>query len=212
MNKSQQDMPELNATDIYPEWESLLGDSSKNSSNKNEENTLLMDDLINNDDESLWVRRFQKLNLPDMQLIALHLPPLPVVLNLPRQTASLRIARHHFLLKLVDLYKNDLKIAGFNDEDIQYLSMGVVPVNWTIHLKYPPKYGGKIETENMVLMPHHPFHEQIHLFLAQQMITDAGVITPKILYVPAPTRSIYIPLSSHTDSITLQHLTLGDSI
>jgi len=212
VNKSPQDMPELSATDIYPEWESLLGDSSKNPSDKPDENALLMDNLIHNDDEALWVRRFQKLNLPDMQLIALHLPPLPVILNLPRQMASLRIARHHFLLKLADIYKNDLKIAGFSDEDIQYLSMGIVPSNWTIHLKYPPKYGGKIETENMVLMPHYPFHEQIHRFLTQQMVTDAGVITPKILYVPAPVRPIYIPLSSHTEDITLQHLTLGDSI
>ena len=88
---------------------------------------------------------------------------------------------------------NDLRAAGISEENIFYLTKGILPVNWTVHLKVPPLYGGQAQPENLVLMQSQPFHEQIHDFINRQVLTEAGVGRPKILYVPTPVGKVYIP-------------------
>ena len=210
MTDISKDMTELDGTDIYPEWENLLGAEKQNTSSPKTDFDLSLDNLMSNNDESMWVERFQKCNFLGMQLIALHLPPRPPIIDLPHQNTILHATRHSFLIKLPQTNLNDLRIAGLTENDIADISNGIVPTNWTIHLKYLPQYGATIEPDNMVLMPQHPFHEQIHAFLNQQMITDAGAITPNVLYVPTPTNSVYIPIAGQTDNAAPKHITLGD--
>ena len=207
MTNDSKTMTELDGSEIYPEWDSLMGGTpvSKNTADTFE---LSLDNLMDSNGESTWIQQFQKLNLPGMQLIALHLPPVLIQLDLPTQNTILHITRHHFLMTLPETHFNDLRIAGLTDDEIDQISKGIIPVNWTIHLKYPPKYGGTIDVNNMVLIAQHPFHEQIHQFLNQQMITDAGIITPPVLYVPTPDNTVYVPIAGETDDSTPKHITL----
>ena len=208
MNNVPSDITELNGEDIYPEWENLLrSDKAETPATKSDDFSL--DNLMVGNDENMWVERFRKHRFLGMQLIALHTPPVPIDLDLSQQHTIIHVTRHAFLTKLPTTHLNDLRIAGLTEEDIAAISKGIVPVNWTVHLKYPLQYGGQIEPDNMVLMPQYPFHEQIHAFLNQQMVTDAGVITPTVLYVPTPTNNVYVPIAGQMDDMAPQHITLG---
>ena len=57
-----------------------------------------------------------------------------------------------------------------------------------------------MEPENMVLIQCQPFHELIHDFINQQILSDAGVGHPKTVYVPTPVGKVYIPEGSWTGS------------
>ena len=95
---------------------------------------------------------------------------------------------------------NDLRAASISEENIFYLSKGILPANWTVHLKYPPLYGGEAIPDNMVMIQCQPFHELIHNFIDRQILTNAGLGHPKTLYVPTPVGKIYIPEGAWTGS------------
>jgi hypothetical protein len=105
-----------------------------------------------------------------------------------------------FLKDLVDQYLNDLRSADISEESIFYMSKGILPTNWTVHLKYPLLYGGNLDMDNLVLIPIHPFHELIHKYINQQILTSAGVGHPQKLYIPVPLGKVYIPNGEMTGS------------
>lgn len=193
---------ELNGADIFSDWDKLV--SGQVDPPKDEMNSLSLDSLMLDNSESRWLELFKQTNLSGMDLIALKLIP-NYVHDFQMEQAQLKSQAHLFLLNLSNRYVNDLRIAGLSEDQIEGLSKGVLPINWTIHLKYPVAYGGTITVNNFVLMPQQPFHEDLHAFLNRQILTDAGVITPPVLYVPTPKTSIYIPFGADEMSSEVIH-------
>ena len=79
-----------------------------------------------------------------------------------------------------------------------HIKKGNLPENYTVHLKYPLEYGGRIDFNNMVFMQTHPYHDLIHAYVDQQLLGNSGSVRPRQLYVPVPTGKVYIPSSDYT--------------
>ena len=186
---------ELDGTEIFSDWAQLLGGQSEQNRKDADALEFSLDALATNDGETHWLQVFQSANLSDMDLVALQLKR-DYVHDFKAEQEAFKEARQAFLLHLPELYKKDLQVAGLSEGQIEELLKGILPINWTVHLKYPLAYGGKISPVNLVLIPHHPFHEDLHQFVNQQMVTDAGVISPATLYMPVPKSAVYIPFGA----------------
>ncbi len=193
MTDNKQDN-ELNGADVFADWNSLI--ASPQTAPKQDDFGLDLGNLMTgSSDENYWLQLFQKTNMSGMDLVALKLIP-NYDHDFKAEQAQTKVQARVFLLELSHEYRNDLRVAGMSEDQIDGLSNGIVPVNWTVHLKYPVAYGGTITANNFVLMPHHPFHEELHHFINQQIVTDAGVMSPATLYVPTPKSAVYVPFGS----------------
>ena len=184
---------ELDGAEIFSDWETLVG--AADGPKKNDIDALNLDNLMMGGDETHWLQLFQKTNLLGMDLIALKAVP-NYVHDFKAEQTQLKAQSYLFLVGLVQTHANELRVAGLSEDQIDNLNKGILPINWTVHLKYPVSYGGVISANNLVLMPHQPFHEELHHFLNRQLVTDAGVITPPVLYVPVPKSAVYVPFNS----------------
>lgn len=183
-------LTELDGSELFDNWDQLVGQESSGSQ-KSELDNGLMDDLISEEKgQDYWLNLFQSENFVGMDLMTASYHPYTInELEFHEKYEQLKQA---FLKELMANYINDLRSADLSEESIFCLGKGIVPANWTVHLKYPLLYGGKLDLDNLVLMPIHPFHELIHHFLNQQMISEAGVGHPKTLYIPTPIGKVYI--------------------
>lgn len=149
--------------------------------------------------QAFWESVFNETNFPGMDLMEVHYFGLEPETQLESYKLFRRISKD-FIRYLGYHYVMDLRAAGISEEGIFYIKKGILPENYTVHLKYPLHYGGSIDFNNMVLMQSHPFHDLIHTYVAKQILTDTGVSFPEKLYVPTPVGRIYIPLTSFTGS------------
>ncbi|MGN0919586.1 MAG: hypothetical protein ACI4OR_02355 [Alphaproteobacteria bacterium] len=189
---------ELEGADIFENWDQLVQSPAATQSAPSEE--LDLSDLMGGGEKGVdyWEKLFQESNFGGMNLMELSYYPITILEEdfLKKYTAAKRV----FLVDVLAHNLNDLRSAGISEENIFYLSKGILPANWTVHLKYPPLYGALPEPDNMVLIPCQPFHELIHAFIDRQILTSAGVGHPKKLYVPTPVGKVYIPGSAWTGS------------
>ncbi len=189
---------ELDGTDIFDNWDQLVGQPASQLQ-KSELDDGLMDALMSDEKgQDYWVNLFQSENFAGMDLMTA--PYHPYTLNELQNHQDFLKLRADFLQDLTQNYLNDLRAAGLSEESIFYMKKGILPANWTVHLKYPLLYGGKLEMENLVLIPEHPFHKLIHTFLNRQLFSDAGKAHPKTLYVPVPLGKVYISGGDWTGS------------
>jgi len=190
------DMVELNGEDVYPNWENLLKNSDENSQEKQEsELDISMDMLLDEKGVDYWQNLFNQMNFPGMDLMAV--PKNSQYLgNYLEEQKLLQQKTKEFLKLLAEENVNDLRMAGIADSNIFAMSKGIMPINWTVHLKYPLAYGGEIDFDNMVLIQIEPFHEEIHNFLNKQILSKAGVAQPDELYVPFPVGLVYVPMNT----------------
>lgn len=200
-------MDELDGAQIFSDWANLTGTPQNTAPEKNDEFSL--DNLMSSGGEDYWLQKFQETNLTGMDLVAVKLIP-AYIHDFAAEQAQLKAQTHAFLTNLATTHLNDLRIAGLSEDQINGLNRGDLPINWTVHLKYPVAYGGVITPDNLVLIPHHPFHESLHHFINQQTITDAGVMTPDTLYIPVPKTSVYVPFGTQEMATTITHFeTMG---
>ncbi len=189
---------ELDGAEIFQNWDQLIQDPQNSSVSPKEE--LDFDALMGSPEKGpdYWENLFQESNFGGMDLMGLSYYPITIhEEDFFKQYYS---SKRDFIADLLANNVNDLRAASISEENIFYLSKGVLPANWTVHLKYPPLYGGRPEPDNMVLIQCQPFHELIHDFINQQILTGAGVGHPKTLYVPTPTGKVYIPEGAWTGS------------
>lgn len=189
---------ELNGKDVFDNWEQLVQASDAGKGPSGEE--LDLSGLMGKDENGAdyWENLFQESNFAGMNLMGLSYYPLTIQEEVffEHYTA----AKKDFIADILIHNINDLRSAGISEENIFYFSKGILPANWTIHLKYPPLYGGQAEPDNMVMIQCQPFHELIHDFINKQILTNAGLGHPKILYVPTPVGKVYIPEGAWTGS------------
>lgn len=149
--------------------------------------------------QDYWAMRFNQLNFPGMDLMAVTYFG-SFTYDLLEQHLLLKRVTRDFVRLLSYNYTMDLRSAGVSEEGIFYMKKGKIPENYTVHLKYPLEYGGAIDFNNMVFMQDKPFHDIIHRYLDEQMVTPAGIAYPTLLYVPTPVGKIYVPFGLFTGS------------
>ena len=188
----------LDGAEIFDNWEQLIQTPDPAASTVLDD--LDISGLVGQPEKSAdyWENLFQESNFGGMTLI--NLTYYPLTIHEEDFFKSMGAAKKVFLQDVLENYLNDLRVAGISEENIFYLKKGVLPANWTIHLKAPPLYGGRPKADNMVLMQCQPFHELIHDFINQQILTNAGIGHPKTLYVPTPIGKVYIPEGFWTGS------------
>ena len=194
-----ENLTELDGNEIYDNWDQLMD----NSAPKTQTDSIGLDGLMEGLDSDIknqdyWVDLFQQENFAGMELMSANY--YPHTINESEFHQKLEKLKHFFLKDLVAQYVNDLRSADISEESIFYMSKGILPTNWTVHLKYPLLYGGNLDMDNLVLIPIHPFHELIHKYINQQILTSAGVGHPQTLYIPVPLGKIYIPNGEMTGS------------
>ena len=201
-------MVELDGADVFADWNNMMGSDPTPKANDGD---FSLDNLMTDGGDDHWLQIFRETNLCDMDLVALTAMP-AYVHEFKTEQAQMRAQAHIFLLNLANTHMNDLRVAGLSDDQINALTAGTLPINWTIHLKYPVAYGGTITPDNLVLMPQHPFHEDLHHFINRQIVSDAGIITPTTLYVPVPKSAVYVPFASNEMATQVIHfkMTGGD--
>ena len=189
---------ELEGTDVFDNWDQLIQDPQDSSNSVKEE--LNLDSLMGTSEkgQDYWENLFQESNFAGMDLMGLSYYPLTI--HEEEFFKKYNTSKRLFMADVLANNLNDLRSAGISEENIFYLSKGILPANWTVHLKYPPLYGGQPDPENMVLIQCQPFHELIHDFIDKQILTAAGIGHPKTLYVPTPTGKVYIPEGAWTGS------------
>lgn len=150
-------------------------------------------------DQTFWETVFNDTNFAGMDLMELHYYGQSPEDALNASRLFQRICKD-FSRYLGYNYAMDLRAAGISEEDIFYIKKGILPENYTVHLKYPLAYGGHVDFNNMVLMQSHPYHDLIHTYLDKQMMTETGLSYPEQLYVPTPVGKVYIPMTTFTGS------------
>ena len=146
-----------------------------------------------------WESKFQAMNFPAMDLVEATAYPISLLEKVNQKKQYARVKKD--FLKYVSYYfVNDLRNAGLNEEAIYYFKKGIVPENFTVHIKIPFDYTGKVDFSNMVLMQNRPYHQDIHKFMDMQMEQMAIGVIPYKLYIPVPTGSVYIPSTTFTGS------------
>ena len=192
-------MTELDGSELYENWDQLMNNSSPSGDMDTNSLDGLMEGLDSDaKDQDYWVDLFQNENFANMELMTANY--YPHTINESEFHQKLESLKLVFLKDLVDQYLNDLRSADISEESIFYMSKGILPTNWTVHLKYPLLYGGNLDMDNLVLIPIHPFHELIHKYINQQILTSAGVGHPQKLYIPVPLGKVYIPNGEMTGS------------
>ena len=189
---------ELDGAEIFQNWDQLIQPAQNEPPSSKEE--LDFDTLMGSTEKGpdYWENLFQESNFGGMDLMGLSY--YPITIQEEEFFKKYTLTKRDFIADIVANNMNDLRSAGISEENIFYLTKGILPANWTVHLKYPSLYGGRPEAENMVLIQCQPFHELIHDFINQQILTGAGVGHPKTLYVPTPTGKVYIPEGAWTGS------------
>ncbi len=149
-------------------------------------------------DQEYWTQVFNDTNFAGMDLMAASYIARDIDLY-ERHTYFKRISRD-FIKLLSYNYVNDLRSAGVPEEGIFYMKKGKLPENYTVHLKYPLEYNGKIDFDNMVFMQDKPFNTLIHDYINKQIIDKNKISFPTLLYVPVPVGKIYMPFGPYTGS------------
>ena len=191
---------ELDGSVIFENWDQLIQSPQGNSSVPVQAEEMDFSELMGSSEKGLdyWENLFQESNFSGMNLMGLSYYPLSI--NEEEFFKKYTQAKKIFIADILANNLNDLRSAGISEENIFYLTKGILPANWTVHLKYPPLYGGQAEPENMVLIQCQPFHELIHDFIDRQILSSAGIGHPKTLYVPTPVGKVYIPEGAWTGS------------
>ena len=189
---------ELDGKDVFDNWEQLV--QTSDATKELPIGELDLSGLMGKEENGLdyWENLFQESNFGGMNLMGLSYYPLTV--HEEEFFKKYTQAKKIFIADILANNLNDLRSAGISEENIFYLTKGILPANWTVHLKYPPLDGGLAEPDNMVMIQCQPFHELIHDFINKQILTNAGLGHPKTLYVPTPTGKVYIPEGAWTGS------------
>ncbi len=174
----------LSGSDIFSDWDRLL--ETPSSDNFNPE-----DLLLETQTQDYWENLFQEMNFPGMDLMAL--PYFPNPLNTTERYKTFTRLSRDFVRFLSYHFANNLRSAGVTEEGLFYMKRGQIPERFSVHLKYPLDYGGRLEFDNFVFIQNDPFHELIHDYINRQLIGPDSILTPSLLYVPTPVGKVYIP-------------------
>ena len=136
----------------------------------------------------LRLRSMQILNLELADFKRRRISPLEV----KQLHKELQTAAREFL-KFVGQEDRPLAIAaGLDDAAFELLKYGILPENFTVHVRIPYEFGGTNDFDNLVLIQRDPYHTTIHRFVDLQ-VSRYKKETPSLLYLPIFPMRVYIP-------------------
>lgn len=137
-----------------------------------------------------------KLRLRSMQILNLELNDFK-----RRRISPLTVKQMHKelsavsrdFLKFVAKEDGPLAVAaGLEEQGLDLLKYGMLPENFTVHLRIPYEFGGTNEFDNLVLIQRDPYHSTIHRFIDLQLSRYKDDI-PSLLYLPVFPMRVYVP-------------------
>ena len=140
----------------------------------------------------MWKTQFEQMNLFGMTLKEFNFVFLDPDSRNELRSAFKR-ARRDFLKFIAYYHAEELKAGGVSDAGIKRMKRGRSPENYNVHIKVPVDYSGSNDFSNLVLMPTHPYHNELHKFLDMQVAQHPINSRLKRLYIPVPAGKIYIP-------------------
>ena len=136
--------------------------------------------------ETTALKRLADLFMDDMPVTQVAAKPYPVA---PDWFAKYKTLRRDFMKSLSDSIE-DLSFLNLSREEFMALILGqATPENFSLRLRVPLQFGGKLEITNMFACKTFPHSYNLDRFIIEQ----AGSAT---LWLPNPARKIYIP--AHT--------------
>lgn len=135
---------------------------------------------------SVAEKRLQELGIKDMPLIEFT-PKLTAVT--PDWFLKYKKLCKEFMMSLTDSVET-LAIQGMPQDEFMNLIMGKkLPQNFSIRLRVPLVWGGKLEIDNMFLCKTFPHSYNIDRFIIGQSGNDK-------IWLPNPATKVYIPIST----------------
>ena len=134
---------------------------------------------------SIAEKRLQELGIKDMPLFE-YTPKLTAVA--PDWFLKYKKLCKEFMMSLTDSVET-LAIQGMPQDEFMNLIMGKkLPQNFSIRLRVPLVWGGKLEIDNMFLCKTFPRSYNIDRFIIGQSGNDT-------IWLPNPATKVYIPIS-----------------
>ena len=142
----------------------------------------------------------------------LGLPEMPI-LRVEKKTKT-QIDKFKFRSDFMVMAKKFMQFAAYNNmeqiamadismDSVVYMREGVIPENFSVYMKIPMEYGGKLEFSNMFLIRTKPFKDILDKFIDEQIITfnkgekivdiNAGFKMPNEIFVPYPKGIVFVP-------------------
>ena len=148
--------------------------------------------------EEHYKNLISKLGLSEMPIKKVELATVPIPKNYDKDFFKVSI---QFIKYIANNNITDLMNANISFDEIDIMEKGTIPKNFTVLLKIPIEYGGKLEFANMFLIKIFPIKEILNTFLRTQIInynkTNNGDLKyPTTLYVPNPKGLIFTPQES----------------
>lgn len=148
--------------------------------------------------EEHYKNLISKLGLSEMPIKKVELATVPIPKNYDKDFFKVSI---QFIKYIANNNITDLMNANISFDEIDIMEKGIIPKNFTVFLKIPVEYGGKLEFSNMFLIKTFPVKEILNTFLRTQIINynkanDGDLKYPTILYAPNPKGLIFTPQES----------------
>ena len=143
--------------------------------------------------EEHYKNLISKLGLSEMPIKKVNLCPIPIHKNYDKDFFKISI---QFIKYIANNNISDLMNANISFDEIDIMEKGIIPKNFTVFLRTPIEYGGKLEFSNMFLIKTFPIKEILNTFLRTQItnynkVNESSLKYPTSLYVPNPKGLIF---------------------
>ncbi|MCP4394733.1 MAG: hypothetical protein GY804_10780 [Alphaproteobacteria bacterium] len=138
----------------------------------------------------MWEKQFMQMNLPGVPLQEVRLNSLSKKEILKMQKEFKRV-RRDFIKYIAYNLKDPLVTLGLLPHEIELMQDGKSPENFNVHIKVPFEYGGKLDFSNLIMIPTHPYLDEIYKFIDMQLLHYPTGTPATILYIPVPNGKIF---------------------
>lgn len=139
---------------------------------------------------SMWEKQFAQMNLPNVPLQEIHLKSISAEEVIKMQKGFSRI-RKEFIKYVAYNLKKQLVALGLLPFEIEEMQNGKSPENFNVHIKVPFDYGGLLDFDNLIMIPTHPYTDEIYKYIDMQLLQYPVGKPATILYMPVPRGKVF---------------------
>lgn len=138
----------------------------------------------------MWEKQFAQMNLPNVPLQEIHLKSIAPKEIIQMQIGFSRI-RKEFIKYVAYNLKKQLVALGLLPFEIEEMQKGKSPENFNAHIKVPFDYGGTLDFDNLIMIPTHPYTDEIYKYIDMQLLQYPIDRPASILYMPVPKGKVF---------------------
>lgn len=138
----------------------------------------------------MWEKQFMQMNLPGVPLQKARRNSMSKkeILNMQKE---FKRARRDFLKFVAYNLREQLVTLGLLPFEIEQMQRGRSPENFNVHIKIPFEYGGTLDFSNLIVMPTHPYLDEIYKFIDMQLLHYPVGAPATVLYIPTPKGKVF---------------------